>query len=237
MKGAARLILAAGLTSSAAVARAEEPPPFEITSNLSLATDYVWRGVSQTGAAPALQGGFDVTHRGGAYLGVWGSNVDFGAASPDTDLELDVYGGFATELGGSWALDVGVLGYLYPESAFSPSWVELYLRGRFRALRVSVNHSTDVFGSGRAGTYYTAGVSIGLPGAIGLALDAGHYRFDREVHGPGNPASYTTWSGALQRPLAGIELLLAYHGSSGSASHLYGDAGGDRVVVSVSRRF
>jgi len=40
----------------------------EITANVALTTDYVWRGVSQNQEDPALQGGFDYAHDSGFYL-------------------------------------------------------------------------------------------------------------------------------------------------------------------------
>ena len=50
----------------------------EITANVALTTDYVWRGVSQnTDESPALQGGFDFADESGFYAGVWASNVNF----------------------------------------------------------------------------------------------------------------------------------------------------------------
>lgn len=39
------------------------------TGNLALASQYVFRGLSQTDGKPALQGGFDYSHANGFYLG------------------------------------------------------------------------------------------------------------------------------------------------------------------------
>jgi hypothetical protein len=49
----------------------------EPVANVALTTDYVWRGISQTQKAPAIQGGFDLAHDSGLYIGVWASNVNF----------------------------------------------------------------------------------------------------------------------------------------------------------------
>ncbi len=56
----------------------------------------------------ALSAGIDMT-AGSFYAGVWASNVDFG---DDTDLEVDLYGGYRTEWAG-FAWDFGVVGYVY----------------------------------------------------------------------------------------------------------------------------
>ncbi|MCF6200134.1 MAG: TorF family putative porin [Hyphomicrobiaceae bacterium] len=87
----------------------------ELSANVGLTSDYVFRGVSQTAEHPAIQGGFDATY-GMLYAGVWASNLDFGgtAAGKDVaDIELDLYVGITPKLG-PISLDLGVIGYLYP---------------------------------------------------------------------------------------------------------------------------
>ena len=61
----------------------------EISGNVALTTDYIWRGMSQTDGSPAIQGGFDADFGNGIYAGAWGSNVDFGSDS-DESMELDL---------------------------------------------------------------------------------------------------------------------------------------------------
>ncbi len=81
-----------------------------ISGNVALASNYIWRGQTQTNNEPALSGGFDLAHDSGFYLGVWGSNVDFGA---DDNMELDYYGGFSGE-SGPVGYDLGYIAYKYP---------------------------------------------------------------------------------------------------------------------------
>ena len=61
-----------------------------VSANVSFASDYVWRGMTQSDG-PAIQGGFDFEAESGFYAGIWGSNVNFndGAGS-----ELDYYAGY-----------------------------------------------------------------------------------------------------------------------------------------------
>ncbi|HAI96363.1 MAG TPA: hypothetical protein DCL50_02870, partial [Methylococcaceae bacterium] len=95
----------------------------ELSGNVALTTDYVWRGVSQTDGSPAIQGGFDADLGNGLYAGVWGSNVDFGG---DESMELDVYAGWAGEFNGV-GVDVGVLHYAYPTSGTETDFTEVYV--------------------------------------------------------------------------------------------------------------
>ena len=83
-----------------------------VSANVSFATDYIWRGMSQTGEDPAASGGFDVSSsEHGAYVGVWGSNVDFGS---ETNTELDYYFGYTDESARGVSFDVGYISYNYP---------------------------------------------------------------------------------------------------------------------------
>src|SRR6185295_4499979 len=70
---AAATLLSATATTS--VARADGAwGPF--TANISLTTDYRFRGISQSDRDAAVQGGFDFAQNGW-FAGVWASSVDF----------------------------------------------------------------------------------------------------------------------------------------------------------------
>lgn len=77
----------------------------EISGNVALTSNYIFRGVTQNNEDPALQGGFDWEDKSGFYLGVWGSNVDFGG---DESTELDFYGGYGFELAPGFSVDLGL---------------------------------------------------------------------------------------------------------------------------------
>ena len=68
-------------------------PDWAFTANLGLFSDYRFRGISQTDKKPALQGGFDIAHNSGLYIGNWNSNVD-SAMYNGANLEMDFYGGY-----------------------------------------------------------------------------------------------------------------------------------------------
>jgi len=60
----------------AAAAPAPEPD-WTFTGNVGLYSQYVFRGISQTNEKPALQGGFDLGHKSGFYVGTWASNISW----------------------------------------------------------------------------------------------------------------------------------------------------------------
>ena len=87
-----------------------------VSANVSFATDYIWRGMTQTGGDPAISGGFDYANDGGFYAGIWGSNVGFsedenglGAGS-----ELDFYFGYGFETEAGLGIDISYVDFMYP---------------------------------------------------------------------------------------------------------------------------
>ncbi len=83
----------------------------EVSANVSLTSDYRFRGVSLTDKDFALQGGLDYSHESGFYVGTWASSLASSNASGE--LEVDLYGGYAGEIDGI-SFDIGGLLYAYP---------------------------------------------------------------------------------------------------------------------------
>jgi len=88
---------------------------FELSATTAFTTDYVFRGVSQTDNNPAVSGSLDAAY-GIFYLGMWGSNLDFGGGPAGQDIanvEIDYYAGIAPEWMGL-TFDIGGIYYTYP---------------------------------------------------------------------------------------------------------------------------
>ena len=91
------------LAAPSFVFAADAAPASDFTAsyNVGLFSQYIFRGLTQTNNKPALQGGFDVSHKSGLYLGAWASNVSWprdtvAGAQPYSSggsLEIDIYGG------------------------------------------------------------------------------------------------------------------------------------------------
>ena len=104
------------LSVPALPALADTAPASPFTTNVSLTTNYLYRGISQTGAKPALQGGFDYANANGVYIGAWGSSISWlsdGQVASNAGLELDTYAGYKATAG-AVSYDVGFLRYNYP---------------------------------------------------------------------------------------------------------------------------
>lgn len=93
-------------------AEAAAESEFELSGNVAIVSDYRFRGVSFSGGDFALQGGMDLAHSSGFYVGTWASTIDANAGFGE--MELDVYGGWAGDVAEGVSVDVGLLYYLYP---------------------------------------------------------------------------------------------------------------------------
>ena len=95
-----------GLATLALLTPAGVAEAGEFTANVSMVSDYVFRGVSLTDGSPAIQGGFDWAHDDLFYAGTWASNITDG-------VELDLYAG-VTPTTGPITWDFAITGYFYP---------------------------------------------------------------------------------------------------------------------------
>jgi len=118
-----KMALVAALALPSLHVLAEDSPEaksdYSVNYNIGLFSQYIFRGYTQTHNDPALQGGVDIEHSSGFYLGAWGSNVtwldDSNAYDNGGSLEIDLYGGYAGELGDTGiSYDLGILQYIYP---------------------------------------------------------------------------------------------------------------------------
>ena len=119
------LALAAALAVTAipSIAQAQASP---LSFNVSLTSDYRYRGISQTRLKPAIQGGVDYALPAGFYVGAWASTIKWiEDAGGDSKVEIDVYGGYKGEITKDLSYDVGLLQYLYP-GAKTPAWNATY---------------------------------------------------------------------------------------------------------------
>ena len=143
------LLAAAATAAMSGAAFAQDDSPLDLSFNVGAATDYVWRGVSQTDG-PQISGGVDATVGGLVYAGTWISNVDFGTGN-DTDFELDFYAGITPQLG-PVSLDLGIMyyGYINAPSGSDQDFVEFKLTGTVpvgpATLGAGVYWSDDFFG-------------------------------------------------------------------------------------------
>lgn len=205
MKLAFACAASAAVLLTATSASAQSP---EVAWNVGVVTDYVFRGVSQTDETTALQGGLDVTS-GGFYFGVWGSNVDFAG---DEDIEVDMYLGYRTEVGGA-ALDVGVVGYAYPGAEGEANYDYFELKAAASraigpiTLGAQAYWSPDFFGIDEDATYAEVNAAFAIAPQWTISGAAGHQLLDVSE-------DYTAWNAGVSYALnSTVGVDLRYHGT------------------------
>jgi uncharacterized protein (TIGR02001 family) len=220
------MIIGALMASVAPAAMAQEA--LTITGNVALATDYAFRGISQTSQNPAIQGGFDAAFgSSGVYAGVWGSNVAFGGS-----LELDAYGGWKTTVG-PVGLDLGVIGYFYPgaaDDAAELDYYEGYVKASFTpaagfTLGGAAYYSPEFTAETADGLYFELNGAYTISDALSVSAAVGQQSID-DVNGPPGAEvddDYTTYNVGATYTLLGLGWDFRYVGTS--------IGGGDPIVT------
>lgn len=192
------------LALAAGSAQAQTQP--EVSFNIGVTSDYVFRGFSQTNEEPAIQGGVDASF-GSFYAGAWASTVDFG---DDTDAELDIYGGYLFDVAG-FDFDVGVIGYHY---VGAPNFTD-YDLVEFKATvarsidRVSfgagVYYSPDFFGADEQATYVEGNLGFAVTDRFSVSGAYGKQYLDVSD-------DYSTWNVGGELALTNsLSLDVRYH--------------------------
>lgn len=162
LAAAAAAVLASPLAVSTAQAQTAAAPasPHTFTGNMTIASDYRFRGISQTYLGPTIQGGVDYSHASGFYVGNWNSNVSGLAYNNGNNIEMDFYGGWKKSWG-DWGLDLGGLYYYYDSARWNGITrggagvntsgrydnAEFYVAGSWKFITVKYSHAlTNYFG-------------------------------------------------------------------------------------------
>lgn len=225
------LAVASVLALSAGVAQAQaqvENGP-KLSYNLGVASDYVFRGVSQTQEDPQLFGGVDLT-AGKFYAGTWASNVDFG---DKTDAEIDLYAGYKPTVG-AVSLDLGVIYYGYLGAPKGADYGNVEFKAAASvpagkgALGAAVFYSPDSFGAADEAVYYELNGSYPIAAKWSVSGAVGRQTYE----GSGD---YTTWNvGAAYAINDKLSLDLRYHDTD---EHGFGKVYGARAVASLKAVF
>jgi len=214
-------IITALLTTS--IIADEDRSGINVSANMSLTSNYVWRGMTQTKDSPAIQGGADLEYKG-LYAGVWGSNVEFGDGR--NSLEADLYAGYAGEFLGI-GYDVGYIHYVYPNMSNEYNFAEAYigLSKEWESFGLSAKFSKGIETDDvDPENFYEIGFSTSvLPYDIGF--DAGYGNYDDIGY---------YYSVGLSRSFEKFDISLAYIDFSHDTDS---NADEDNVVATVSFAF
>lgn len=224
-------------------AAADEPAPDPLSFNIGAVTEYRYRGISQTRLKPALQGGIDYADPSGFYIGTWASTIKWiKDAGGDAQVEIDLYGGYKTEISKGLTLDVGLLQYYYPSNKLNPSANTLEVYGALSFGPVTAKYSqstTNLFGfaDSKNSGYFDVTANFDLGDGMTLSPHVGHQTVKRN-----SAASYTDYSLTLAKDFSGLVLSGAIIGTDASktayASPVNGKfMGKTMLVVGLKKTF
>jgi uncharacterized protein (TIGR02001 family) len=213
-------------TAAQALAQTTEPtapPGPAVTANVTLATQYISRGVRQTWGKPALQAGLDYVHPNGWSAGTWASTVDERFVEKAT-VEWDVYGGY-TQAIGDGSVSAILYYYTYPGAEITATgtkfhYGELSLGATWKSLyaKANVTYTKDFFGitNARGTVYWDVGTNHPLVDDWTLNLHAGL----GQVAGTGNDFwDWSDWKVGVTKTLApGWSASLAYTRAHGKTN-------------------
>ena len=208
-----KLSLAAAMAVT--FAYAEESSDLGISANMAMTSNYVWRGMTQTGNSPAIAGGVDLDYKG-AYVGVWGSSFEGDKAS----METDVYLGYANEISG-FSYDVGYTQFMYPNDTEALNFGEAHVKlgydfkvvsiGAAYFLGVDTNDVAVAVDNWEPGDGWEVTASVPLP--MDISIDGAYGSYDdagTENNPTNNFGDY--YSVSASKSLGKFDFTLAYTG-------------------------
>lgn len=210
----------------AANVKTEAPSDFKITFGATGATDYVWRGVSQSDEKPAVFATVSVGYKG-FYAGVGTENVRFAGINQ----EYDLWGGYVADLG-PMKVDAGFVRYGYVDAPVKIDTLEgkLAVTGNVGklGLKVAGYYTGNYFGSHHNALYSEVGASYPLTDKLTASATLGRQHIDVLP-------DYTTWNAGLSYAvMKGATVAVRYHDTD--ATHI-GKKAKARVVGSFTIAF
>jgi len=235
----ASAILAAFGANVAQAADAAPAPEHAVSYNIGVASEYRYRGISQSRKDPAVSAGADYVHNPtGLYLGTWLSSIKWVKdAGGDGSVEWDIYGGKRGEIGGGFSYDLGGLYYYYPNNNLkaiggkSADTFEVYGQIGYGPAYLKYSHAlTDTFATGESSSYYIdAGVNYPIEETLVLNLHYGHQSFANA-----KDFNYSDWKIGLTKDFGFVSGAIAVIGTDADKTSYSGAAWGNTYVGSTT---
>lgn len=198
--------------------------PWSLSGSVTLASEYMTRGFSDSDNKPALQGGAVLSHDSGWAAEIWASNVDYND-SWEAKVEVDFYLTYSFDLGPG-AMTLGAAYYWYPGADSSLDYdhyefiagYEASLPNDIATLGGTVYYSPEFFADSGNAVYATATADVPVAPIEGLSL-VGHIgRQWVEDNDSFGVQDYTDYSAGFAYTYAPFTLDVRYYGTNISDS-------------------
>lgn len=247
------LIMAASATAAQA-ADILTIPDVSITGSVAATTDYLFRGISQTGSDAAIQGSLMANHTSGLYAGVWASSVASGINKDGSEMDFSV--GYTMPLALTASvkstLDVGYVRYAYAGSGADVDFNELYAKVAVAdslmkddKFTLGLAYSDDYFNNSDQFFYVSGDYNAPITGTnFGVVTHVGFNSFDttnqmsNALGVKGSDESYIDYKVGATFGVQGLSAELAYVGSDIKDKDCNGGSLCEgRAVFSLSKAF
>lgn len=189
----------------------QHSPAADFGGYVTLTTDYVRRGVTQSEGDPALQIGAEVNFENGLFLGAWGSTVDIYNhwAASQRDVEVNYYAGYIVDTSSSWQFSIGAVAYSYPGQSglVKYDYEEYSLGANFEdRIWLEISYSPDLYNFDRSSTNVDVFTDWPINRVWSVGAGAGFYDTSNLTG-----SSYYYWQLGITASLRWIDLDLRFH--------------------------
>ncbi len=239
------IVIAIVLAQPLSAVAADEASPHSFSANVLAATEYQFRGFTQSDEDFAIQGGFDYKYTPfGAYVGFWASSIEFPGLETNSpaSVETNLYGGFTGSFANGINWDIGGLYYYYPDhdenfGAGEYDYVEAYgnLDYTFEGLTfkgftvepsigIGFDWSPDYFGEDDDGIHIESFIGLALPQGFALTTNMNYLEVDGDKTFPGG-YDYFYYSIELSKSIGILDFAVSWFEAGDDCDDVL--AGGD----------
>lgn len=185
------------------------------SGSMTLTSNYVFRGLTQTMNLPAVQGSLYYTFPIGIYLNAWASNVKFNDDS-GASIEIDTIAGYKNTIGENFSYDLSIDQYNYP-GARQINYAEFIALFNYWFFQASYAYSGNYAGTHTTSQYINGGINYTIPNEHFIIEDVtitaliGRSTFNKNVS-----PDYTDYSIAVAKKFKNYTLSLGWTGTNGN---------------------
>ena len=211
----------------------------DFSGSVTLTSDYICYGVSQTDHSPAIQGELYYNILGSDfYVGIFGSNVDYGEEYPYPHTEFDFEAGYEHDFNKDWGVGFSVVSYRYPKAS-EANFEEVLGKLRYKVITTKFGYTNNIFNTGTTAYHIDIGsrhdlfsnTQNKLLKNLSLGGFFGYFRLNQDIE----YGSYCYYQVSLIKTIMGVKF------EAGWTDTIDGkfddDAGDGRFLFTISKDF